>query len=274
MYELMILRKQIQSVKAKVIGVLAEDFPLSANAIFYRLKNDSPRALTYQAVFKVLKELVRTGIVCKENKLYELNHSWICSVGKRVEGLQEAYGKAYPAKFSGAMKADLVVFDSKKQAWNALAECAQNTKRLRIATKACGFILYNEQKRAAFRKSFYDTVIKRVRSGELEFDYLFSYDLVRNRILRGHDSTALKKLKELNSMPNVRLKCCDSAGITSLVVFDRAVFVGILSPHTLHSISYIRFKGKGIKETNALFDSIMENSKDAVELIAELESFK
>jgi len=75
-----------KSVKDKVFNVLSEEWPLSARKIFFKLKGH-----TYQAVYKVLQELVEQRIVKKQDQQYFVNIKWLNETIQHLEALKQDY---------------------------------------------------------------------------------------------------------------------------------------------------------------------------------------
>ena len=80
-----------KSVKDYIISILSDDWPLSAKMIYNRIKKEGI-SVSYQAVHKNLKELLREGVLEKEDKRYKLGLEWIRNIkdfSGKLEGLYE-----------------------------------------------------------------------------------------------------------------------------------------------------------------------------------------
>lgn len=80
-----------RSTKALIVSILCEEFPLSTTEIYSRVKTQGFRDLTYQAIYKVLKELMAKGLVEKNLNAYKLNALWIQALKANVEKLEGNY---------------------------------------------------------------------------------------------------------------------------------------------------------------------------------------
>lgn len=65
------------SSKDSILGVLIEDWPLSLKEIYNRAKKQFRFSGSYQAIFKGVNELMNEKILIKNDRLYEINISWI-----------------------------------------------------------------------------------------------------------------------------------------------------------------------------------------------------
>jgi hypothetical protein len=63
------------STKSLIIATLGNRYPLTLNQIFKEIRQH--KALSYQAVHKIIKELVNEGIVEKLDKQYFLKKDWV-----------------------------------------------------------------------------------------------------------------------------------------------------------------------------------------------------
>ena len=79
------------SSKEKIVGILGEQWPLSAKEIYNRLQKDSSSGLSYQATHKMLLQLGNLGIVAKNGHNYELNKEWIFNMKKFYGNLEQNY---------------------------------------------------------------------------------------------------------------------------------------------------------------------------------------
>jgi len=79
------------STKDTIIQILSEEWPLSVKQIYERVKKKSDHPLTYQAVHKVIKQLLGEGIVELKGKNYILNKNWLKQTHSAYEGLLKNY---------------------------------------------------------------------------------------------------------------------------------------------------------------------------------------
>ena len=89
------------TTKEMIINELSRSWPLSLKKIYYECKK-SGKSITYQAVHKALKELIKDGVVKKQQKDYSLNVEWITDVKNYTEGIYLNYKENRPPpKVSG-----------------------------------------------------------------------------------------------------------------------------------------------------------------------------
>ncbi len=80
-----------KSAKGTIIGVLANEWPLSTKEVFNRLKKRHSFSVSYQAVHKALNELEKAEIIKKENKKYSLHRKWIENIKFFAKDLDSKY---------------------------------------------------------------------------------------------------------------------------------------------------------------------------------------
>jgi len=81
-------------LKDRILTILSIDYPLSAKKIFNRLKNDFQISITYQAVYKAIREMVESNILLSENKEYKISLEWL----NQLENFSEKIKKTYSEK--------------------------------------------------------------------------------------------------------------------------------------------------------------------------------
>jgi predicted transcriptional regulator len=79
------------TTKDTIIQILSEDWPLTVKQIYERVQKKADKAITYQAVHKVVQELEKEKIVEKEGTGCKLNKDWIDKVKQYTEGLAQDY---------------------------------------------------------------------------------------------------------------------------------------------------------------------------------------
>ena len=79
--------------KSAIMRILSHEWPLSAKQIFFALRRSSGRSITYQAVYKSVKELLEEGVLSKQENQYMINPLWLEKSADFIGGLMEAYGK-------------------------------------------------------------------------------------------------------------------------------------------------------------------------------------
>ena len=91
------LSKQNKSTKDAVISVLAEKWPLTAKEIYNRVKRESGTTVSYQAIHKLLNQLIEEKIIVKEGMGYLLNKDWIKNLKNFSSSLEELYIRNFGA---------------------------------------------------------------------------------------------------------------------------------------------------------------------------------
>ena len=91
------LSKQNKTTKDAVISVLAEKWPLTAKEIYNRVKRESNTTVSYQAIHKLLNQLIEEKIIVKEGMGYLLNKDWIKNLKNFSSSLEELYIRNFGA---------------------------------------------------------------------------------------------------------------------------------------------------------------------------------
>lgn len=86
------------SVKDDIFSILSEEFPLSAKEIYGRVKKQSGRDITYQAVHKTLQSLGEQKVVEKQNGKYRIQKEWIDHIRDHLTILEHQYLEKPSAK--------------------------------------------------------------------------------------------------------------------------------------------------------------------------------
>ena len=86
------------STKDLIIGVLSEQWPLSTKVIFNRIQKQSESSVSYQAVHKLIQQLLSFGVIEKADNKYCLNQDWISNSKSFYSKLESAYsGRKKPS---------------------------------------------------------------------------------------------------------------------------------------------------------------------------------
>ncbi len=114
------MNKNEKSTKSLILSVLGKRFPLSLNQIYADVKLE--KNLSYQAVHKIIKELVKDRLVEKVEKQYFLNKRWIKQQADRfLEYYSNYFNTAYnPNQINKTSKIQIFRFTSLK---DVLASC-------------------------------------------------------------------------------------------------------------------------------------------------------
>ncbi len=81
-------------VRDRLLIILSQEFPLSTKELFNRIRRDG-QEVTYQAVHKVVQELVQEKIVEKEGKGVRLSKNWISQVKDYAVAVDMMYTKGH-----------------------------------------------------------------------------------------------------------------------------------------------------------------------------------
>lgn len=99
--------------KQKIIGVLSNEWPLTAKQIYDRLQKEYGTNISYQGVHKIIKELESDLVIERKNNGYQLSIEWIQKSKKVLESIEKHYlqnGKIKIAEnFQGSIE---IEFDS------------------------------------------------------------------------------------------------------------------------------------------------------------------
>ncbi|MEM4390916.1 MAG: hypothetical protein QXX06_03585, partial [Candidatus Diapherotrites archaeon] len=79
--------------KKKIVHLLSLEWPLTAKSVYNRLKRYYNVNISYQAVFKLLKELEKEDVLVCKNLHYMLNVEWLKQIKKSLEVVEKNYVK-------------------------------------------------------------------------------------------------------------------------------------------------------------------------------------
>jgi len=79
------------TTKDHIISILGDEWPLSAKMLHTKIKTRFGKSVTYQAVYKSVKELESSGAIKHEGVGYEINISWIKSLQRFTEIIESNY---------------------------------------------------------------------------------------------------------------------------------------------------------------------------------------
>lgn len=82
-----------RNVREAIISILGREYPLSIRKIYNKVKKEYNLDVTYQAVFKIIKELVGDRVLEKSEKEYKLNIEWIKELENEINLLKRNYLK-------------------------------------------------------------------------------------------------------------------------------------------------------------------------------------
>ncbi len=106
-----------ETTKSVIMGALSEEWPLSAKKLYFKVKGKNRKAITYQAVYKSVKELLAEGVLSRQDVGYMISPLWVEKAGAFINGLLEVYEKS---SLSNARKLQELNFTSWSDVWNFL----------------------------------------------------------------------------------------------------------------------------------------------------------
>ncbi len=106
-----------ETTKSVILRALAEQWPLSVKELYSGIRRSSARPLTYQAVYKSVKELLGDGVLAKQGNEYLISPAWVEKSGEFVGRLAESYEKS---NLGSVRKIQELNFNSWSDAWNFL----------------------------------------------------------------------------------------------------------------------------------------------------------
>lgn len=87
-----------------IVEVLSEQWPLSTKEIFNRIKKDTIFSGSYQAVHKVLLQMVESGVLEREEKKFQFDKDWINNIKRFGAEFSFAYSNKQKTLFSNISK--------------------------------------------------------------------------------------------------------------------------------------------------------------------------
>ncbi len=105
-----------ESTKGLILQTLAKEWPQSLKKIYFSVKTASRKSMTYQAVYKSVKELLRDGVLSKQEKDYLISPLWIEKSSEFINSLAENYENSN----LGRRKMQEINFNSLSETWDFL----------------------------------------------------------------------------------------------------------------------------------------------------------
>lgn len=106
-----------ETTKGVILRMLADKWPLSIKKIYFGVKKASKKAITYQAVYKSVKELLGEGVLSRQEEEYLISPLWVEKSSEFIGRLAEAYDKS---SVSSARRLQELNFNSLSEAWDFL----------------------------------------------------------------------------------------------------------------------------------------------------------
>jgi predicted transcriptional regulator len=94
-----------EGTKQLILESLLDEERLSAKEIYHRVRRNSERQISYQAVHKILLDLVLKKVLNRDGSSYFINYDWIL-------GLNEFISKFNDKKINTEPKAEIFLFDT------------------------------------------------------------------------------------------------------------------------------------------------------------------
>ncbi len=85
-----------KSTKDQIINILTRRYPLKTKAVYASIKKEYASSVTYQAVHKLLKELVDEGVLVKEELSYKISAEWLKKVSDFLNFVEKSYKDQRP----------------------------------------------------------------------------------------------------------------------------------------------------------------------------------
>jgi len=96
-----------KSTKDRIINILARRYPLKTKAIYASIKKEYASPVTYQAIHKLLRELVDDGVLVKEELSYRINPEWLKKTSDFLAYVEQSY-KNQKSLVPGPSKVDKI----------------------------------------------------------------------------------------------------------------------------------------------------------------------
>jgi len=81
------------STKDQIIEILSHEWPLSAKGIYAKIQKNPSECVSYQAIHKILSNLVEEAIICRVDGKYRLNLSWVKEIKNFASIVEDNYIK-------------------------------------------------------------------------------------------------------------------------------------------------------------------------------------
>ncbi len=79
------------TTKGIILTALASEWPLSVRKLYFEIKKNTGKSLTYQAVYKSVNEMLNDGVLSKQDNEYMISPAWVQGTGEFVNKLAETY---------------------------------------------------------------------------------------------------------------------------------------------------------------------------------------
>jgi hypothetical protein len=99
-----------EGTKEIIISVISAEPGLSAKEVFYRVRRGSDKPVSYQAVHKLLFQLVSERVLSKNGFEYHLEKAWVKSIGDTARLFESSFTKNKINSFSKICNNDCSMF--------------------------------------------------------------------------------------------------------------------------------------------------------------------
>ena len=106
-----------ETTKSVILRILTAEWPLSIKKIYFSVLRGHNRSVTYQAVYKSIKELLAEGVLSRQEEGYMISPLWIEKASEFIGKLAEAYEKT---GVGTSRKIQELNFSSWSEAWDFL----------------------------------------------------------------------------------------------------------------------------------------------------------
>ena len=104
-----------KTTKSAIIRLLSAEWPISLRKIYFSIRKEPQKAITYQAVYKAVKELLDDGVLSKQEHQYMISPVWVEKSAESIGRLAEDYEKK---EFGMTRKIQELNFGSLNDAWD------------------------------------------------------------------------------------------------------------------------------------------------------------
>ena len=80
-------------VKDMIIDILSFEWPLTLTSIYNKVSKDYAHSSTCQATYKAICELLKDGVLVKQDKFYSLNMQWIDKIKEFSKQIEKNYNE-------------------------------------------------------------------------------------------------------------------------------------------------------------------------------------
>ena len=251
------------TVRIEIVYVLSNGVPLTAKQLYSKIVKRGNLSITYQAVHKALKDLLKTGVVTINKKGYRLSEKWIQKWHSDAKATAMSHSGVPHSSIS-----KIAAHGSPDKFYKLLLEMLKDSNELRLASKTPALILSSESSSSSIRKRYFDRLLARIKDGSLRGKYLFSTDLTLAAIVKDRDHAAIARMKELLKYDNFDLRHAPSHAIISGAISPKHAIILFPSPQHTDLVGFIQITQDSTKELAAIYDNVFSNAQDLYSFVA------